>query len=641
MPALLMSMPALLILLVALVIVAVLVGNRQAMRSDLAAWQPRRILSYTLAFAGLMAVLYAAAGILALAVSTVTLQSTLMVSQNDVRSRASFYLAALIVGLPILLGFWLPAQRRAVASSAERNADERRLFLAAIFGTTAVVALFALQRLLATVLTAPAPASLRPPVLDGIGGGARVLVWGAIWLWFARLGWRERSPRDKDERHDLAVYVLSGVALAIVTIGLYSAVREMVGDLLSFGHPTILDAPGGSLWATWGTIAAWILAGGMVWWAIWHYDLARGGRHALRVAYLYVVLAVAVPTALYGAADGLYEFLRRLFGYNTADSWGFLRDALPLLLVSGAVSAYHWAGMRHQATLDGAPAQDGALVWPLRPAIALMTLLGLAVAAPAFISLVWLALDFALKAGGALSGADWWRDRVSIGLAGGVVGSALWLSGWARLQWAAQADSARERPARARHLLLQAIVLVSALCALGFTIALLWQVFQMLLGVALGSSGVTTTLKYFSTALITAVLAAYHGLVLRQDMQLRPTAVKGIRVVAVVADGAEAALDSLCRDGQPIEVVGHLRSGGAPAALDLATMHAQLATLRAQDGVDGALLILSADGGHLYLFSSAPARQAHAAEPARPPEVTTDGPALDRSETGGDTRSLR
>jgi hypothetical protein len=67
-------MPALLIPLVVLMMVVVLAGNRRAIRGDYVARQTRRFLSFTLAFAGLMATLYAAAGILALAVATVTRQ---------------------------------------------------------------------------------------------------------------------------------------------------------------------------------------------------------------------------------------------------------------------------------------------------------------------------------------------------------------------------------------------------------------------------------------------------------------------------------------------------------------------------------------------------------------------------------------
>lgn len=608
-------------LVVVLAIVAALVGRQQGRHSGAATWQPRRIVSYTLAFAGLMAVLYAAAGMLALAVTTVTLRSDLLVSQNDLRSRASFYLAALIVGMPILLAAWLP-RRRIDPASPERNAGERRLFLAAIFATSAVVALFALQRLLGVVLTIPGPAALRPSVLDGIAGGAQLLVWGAAWVWFARLGWRERGPREEDEWHDLGVYVLCGFALGCFTYGLYSAVQEIVSDLLSAGPP-LLNAPAGAAWSTWGSIAAWLLTGGAVWLAAWRYDLIRGGRRRLRVIYLYIVLAIAVPTALYGAGNGLYELLRQLFGANPTDSVGVWRDTLPLLLVFGAVWIHHWQVVRRQAALAGASALHGAIVWPRRPAIALLTLLGLAVTAPAVISLLWLGLDAALRTGIALSGAAWWRDRASLGLAGTVVGAAVWLSDWARLQWAVAAEPASERPARSRQLLLQTIVLISALCALGFTIAALWQLLQMLLGMAPDASTISTTLKYLSAAIVSAALLAYYSLILRQDMRLRPATARRVRVVALVAAGAETTLAGLRADGQPIEVLGRLTAGEPANALDAAALGAQLTALGAQENVDGALLILRADGGHLYPYSTALARQAQAStEPMRPPELT-------------------
>ena len=96
----------------------------------------RRLFSYPMAFAGLLTVLYAVAGLAALIVTTVTLRESTLVGGEDTRSRASFYLAALIVGLPLWLGFWLGAQRRVARSPEERNASNRRLFLGAVFATT-------------------------------------------------------------------------------------------------------------------------------------------------------------------------------------------------------------------------------------------------------------------------------------------------------------------------------------------------------------------------------------------------------------------------------------------------------------------------------------------------------------------------
>src|ERR671917_636214 len=119
----------------------------------------RRAYLYVMAFAGLMAVLYAAAGMLALIVSWLTLRSSTLLGAGDLRERASLYLAALVVGLPIWLGHWLLAQRLVERAPEERAALERRLFLAAVFAVTAVVALFALHRVLATLFTLPGTTS--------------------------------------------------------------------------------------------------------------------------------------------------------------------------------------------------------------------------------------------------------------------------------------------------------------------------------------------------------------------------------------------------------------------------------------------------------------------------------------------------
>jgi hypothetical protein len=55
----------------------------------------------------------------------------------------------------------------------------------------------------------------------------------------------ERGPRDTDEWHDLAVYVLAGCALGFFTYGFYAALHEIVGALASIGQPTLLATPDG------------------------------------------------------------------------------------------------------------------------------------------------------------------------------------------------------------------------------------------------------------------------------------------------------------------------------------------------------------------------------------------------------------
>ncbi len=135
----------------------------------------RRLFSYSLAFAGLLIVLWAARGLLVLVVSTVILQSATLIGAADLRSRASFYLAALIVATPLWLSFWLAAQRRAASVPEERGSIDRRAFFGALFVVTSLVVLFALQRLLRSLLSVPGARESQSPTQEGIEAAARLL----------------------------------------------------------------------------------------------------------------------------------------------------------------------------------------------------------------------------------------------------------------------------------------------------------------------------------------------------------------------------------------------------------------------------------------------------------------------------------
>ena len=242
----------------------------------------RRVYLYVMAFAGLMVSLYAVAGMVAVLVAQPVLQSSALLGASDLRSRTSLYLAELVVGLPIWLGHWLVAERFARRSPEERDAPERRLFLAAVLGVTAVVALFALRGLLRAVLTLPGATTAQPLVLAAITAGARLLVFGAACFGYARLRAAtiapERDRREHDAAYDLAIYALAGFALAFLLIGVGQAVRQLLLDLLQLGRPRVLVGAAGAPWTVWGPIAAWVLAGGAVWAPVWQYDLARGGK---------------------------------------------------------------------------------------------------------------------------------------------------------------------------------------------------------------------------------------------------------------------------------------------------------------------------------------------------------------------------
>jgi len=269
----------------------------------------RRTYTYLLALAGLLVTISAAAGLLALVVSTLVLHSSTLL--GDERSVASSYLAELVVGLPVWLGHWLVAERSLARNPEERDASQRRLYLAAVFAVSAVVALFALHTLLRVILTLPGADARQPLIATGISAAARLLIFGGAWAVHTPVDHQRFASRNStagvDDAHDLAVYVLTGTALVFLLIGLDQAIRQIVGDLLSAGQTELLVVAGQNLWTIWGAIAAWVLAGGTIWALVWQYDLARGGRRLLRVIYLYLVLLIAVPTTIGTGVDGLYE----------------------------------------------------------------------------------------------------------------------------------------------------------------------------------------------------------------------------------------------------------------------------------------------------------------------------------------------
>jgi hypothetical protein len=584
-----------------------------------------RLLLYILAFAGLMTVLVAVSGLLALGVGLILQNVTdlgTLISTADAKTKVASNFAALIVGASVWLACWQATDRRVMRAPAERDALERRLFLAATFAGTSIVALFALQATLHALLTLPGSVDRTASARDAVTSGAQFLVYGVAWLLYARLGWRERGPRATDLLHDLAVYALAGFALIFLSIGLGDAVHHLV--MAVQGTPeNVSPADSTSVtWSTWGGIASWSLAGGLVWTAIWGYDVRRNGVRALRVVYLYLVLAVAAPTAAITAGDTLFEVLRRAFGYEGGpNNWGFLADSLPPLLVAGAIWAYHWIIVRRQAALlDGSAAMSKGISWPRRLAIAVLSFGGLAATVTGSVAIVWVGIDAILTTHA--HGADWWRDSLSAGLAVALVGSATWLPAWILLQRAAAASPERERAAWERRGLLAAVVLVGSLAVIGFGAATLYQILRGILQTT-DATTLSDGLKYGSTATIAAAVAAYHFSVLRRERHQRtpvPSSTEhAVRVQVLIAPGGEESLAELRQgSGRCMQVVGYLAADVAEPAADLATLQGRLATL-GSGGLDGALLLLGAHGGVLYPYTRASATTLSRPNVTRPP----------------------
>ncbi len=330
----------------------------------------------------------------------------------------------------------------------------------------------------------------------------------------------------------------------------------------------------------------------------------------MRAIYLYLVLLAAVPWAVSSAAAGLYELLRRALGYSpeSGRAWEFLTDIFPVLIVAGVVWAHHWAVVRRQPAPSSRAQRHvpGSIAWPRRPGIVLLNVLGLAMAASALISLVWLAFDSVLNTGASLSGGAWWRDRLSLSVAVMLVGVPAWLGSWRLLQRAATTAPETERTSLERRQLLGFVVLVSSLLAIGFGVALLWLVLQALLGAGLDSNDISTMLKQLSATGVALAVLAYYGQTLRRDLAFGPARVGKLRVIALVAPGAEEALERLREEtGTRIDVIGRLADTDAHEWTDLPALERQLAELYSQRNgeSDRALLLLAPHGGSLHPYS--------------------------------------
>jgi hypothetical protein len=516
--------------------------------------------------------------------------------------RVSYLLAALLVGAPLWLFTWNIIQRRLQTSTTERNARERRLFLGLVFLITSMVSLFDLHTLVRTVLQLPIGTNTASHVQDLVVAGTGLLVYGAAWLFYARLGWRERAPSANDEVHDVAVYALTATALIFLVIGLTDGIRQIVDDLQG---SQLLGGSGQSFWEIWGGTLAWVLTGGGVWTAIWQYDLSRGGRREWRVTYLNIVLFASIPVAVAGIIELLYETARRIFGYQTSNNWGFLRDALPLLLIGGSIAVYHWMVVCRQNRLGVKPAAPEAIPWPRRPIIAAVTFGGLVMTATGVITILWLVLDALFHTGSYLSGHAWARDQLCGGIVLTLVGSLLWLAPWSILQRAVEVDPDRERSARARRLLIGATTLIGALVAAGFAIALVWFILQGILIGPLDGAKVNEMLRSISAALVSAGIAAYYGIIVRRERATRVESVPSLPITVLLAPGAANALAELEREyGRSLQVGGYLAAENTHQ--DVASLSAALSAAVPVYRTERAVLILDQDGGTLYRYSTAP-----------------------------------
>lgn len=576
-----------------------------------------RLILYGVSFIGLMGFLFAAMGLVSVGLAQTVFASHNLMSSNDARTQLSYYLAALLVATPLWLVFWTLVQRRIDRWPVERQAPERRLYFALVFAIAGVVSLYALHTIVRVLITLPAPHNGDASLRDGVSALIRLLVYGGAWLYYTRLAYRERSSRERDPARDLALSVVSGFSLTFLAIGGVSFIATVLQHLVPGTGSVFLIGSSGSPWKEYGEPVAWLIAGAAVWTAASIHDARYPGVRAFRVPYLYVVLLVSAAGTVGFGVDALYELVRLAFGYRPDAPWGFLAGTMSFVLTLGAIWAFHWQVLRRQAMLWESQPDDGGIPWPRRPYLTVLSFAGLALASAGAVTIIWVGLDALFSAHSAFLGSAWWRDQLSVGVALLLGGAAAWLRPWAMLQAAAQ-RSPRERRTQARRWLLGAVILGSALIGVGFLIAFLWLILQMVLGAsnATEADKVASAFKYVATALVAAGIAAYHAIVLRSDLRAGTGRGARIRVSVLVTPAATDTLAGLARRiGHDVTVAGYLTSDTADAGVPLDALDGRLDEL-ARAGASQALLILSPDSAVIYPYSrNRPAPRPGPAEP--------------------------
>lgn len=344
--------------------------------------------------------------------------------------------------------------------------------------------------------------------------------WGGVWayhLWLARAA---PGAQPNSAGHGLYLHAVSLGGLVVLGIGVGLAASEVLQQAYDelFGNMPVLRSSG--LWGRTRDEVAVLLTGGMLWASHWPY--ARLGFRGWWVRHLYLYLfALAGGAATCMVAAVLTAGGALAWGFGAVDTtagehFRYLTGAIPALLLGAGVWAYHWL----EVQMEGAEGQ--ALAVARRTYDYLLAALGLGALAGAMVATLALVVAVAMEAFQA-QGLDpsWWRGRLALALAMGIVGVPAWVFHW----WSRQsrANDPQELTATARRLYVRGAAVAALLAALGGLSHFLYLLLDALLeGRALGEA---FPHGQWSLGVVGAavLLGPYHWLVMLEDQRRAAT----------------------------------------------------------------------------------------------------------------------
>lgn len=451
------------------------------------------------------------------------------------RTGFAWQLALLIIGGPIFAGHWLWAQRLAAAQMEELASPQRRFYLfammASLLGPFLAQAVFLLDDLLGYMQFSESvwpAATLRSTV-------SAMVVLAVLWLFHWRL-W-QADERQVGETAVLATirrlyqwgFTLTGLIMVLNgVVGLLTRLFELIFDEFKAARPLINEL-------------SLLILGVLVLVIFWRWnqrlfaqDRTAEQNSLLRKVYLYVVLFVAMVTAVTNAAILLASLLQAAWGIDTS---GSLNDVLALILAAVAT----WAAHLWLLKQDERAAPDVQQQITIRQ---LYQYLSAGVGLLAFLIGVGGLLSVVIRA---LAGERYDFVEISWFVATVTAGLPLWLWFWRIIQHAAVADdgAAAEHDSFVRRVYLYLFMLLATLTILSAGVYIVYRLVSLLMGLSVGGSAAVDLGHALAYGLLALVIWLYHGQLIRADSG-RQTAARERHLAAVrllLLDTADEALN--------------------------------------------------------------------------------------------------
>ncbi len=481
----------------------------------------RRVYLYTVAFISLEVIIWGLIGLVRAAFS------------GDVgggTSQLAGALSSILVGVPVFLLHWIPAQRMAHKDKEERTSRVRAIFFYGLLLATLIPIaqniLSLINRFWLNVFSLPAreallglyqtwPDNLIAMVMNGLVAG---YVFSLL-----RKNWEDSPGFNtfiETRRWYRYIWVLYGLTMLIV--GMVQVLQFIFGSAEMVGNSR------SSMLANGLTL---LCVGIPLWFYTW-LQVQRSLKHPdekaslLRRVILSILSLIGLGGVLIPAGIILMTVFQVILGkpFTFAAFLNEISVPLSILLTLGGLWIYY--GRMLQTEIQWLPAS------PRRAAIKriysyLLAFFGLGATFIGIFSLLTFLNDLAIGTP-SVSGEDWLQTRLSAALATIAIGLPLWLKTWRPMVFEASQENESGDHARrslVRKIYLYLVIFAGVMGTMGSAGALLFQLINALLGNT-QSNFMRTVLAMIELLLLFIGLMAYHWKALRMDNSLAEAALQ-------------------------------------------------------------------------------------------------------------------